>query len=52
VEPRANDGNLLGNVLAHTWDLGKHKEDEETGCSAEVRACGCPVSSSISLQHP
>jgi hypothetical protein len=49
LEPGANDGDLLSDVVAHARDLGEHEEHEDAGCGAEVAGCGCPVKPFVSM---
>lgn len=59
VEERAQDGDLLHDVLAHAGDLGEEEDGEDTGGGAEAGSSGAAViaiaSASVALPiraHP
>lgn len=43
IEERAQDGDLLHDVLAHAGDLGEEEDGEDTGGGAEAGSSGAAV---------
>lgn len=43
LEERAQDGDLLHDVLAHAGDLGEEEDGEDTGGGAEAGSSGAAV---------